>query len=967
LSQAQNTNLDSLENVLKQQIADTSRVNILSKLASDFDDVDMDKSLDYATQLLTLTKTINHKQGQINAYEILARVYHAKTYSLDTIIATCDAGISVTNEINDTLRELRFLSVKALAYEQVGLTEKALSLQQQILKTAKRLNSKIKIMIALNSIGTLLVQIEKQQTAKGYYKKAIKYAEEIGNPRYIAYGKANLAGVYYTEKNYDSTLILLEYSLEYSQNANDNYGISIGLLNIGRVYLDKSQIKQSYEYLIKGYKVALDLNRTDVTTLALSFLSDNYFAQKKHSKSIEVAKEGLKLLDKGGNIHHQLDFYEDLTNNYETIQQFDSAFKYQKILHELNDSLFNTKKEEQINTLNIKYDVTQKESENKLLKAKTEIVQKTARNRAIIAAALVLALLFAIAWLALFYKSNQQKKELNEVLEEKVKKRTDELITANQELAKIQNIQLLETAKSRFFANISHEFRTPLTLIQAPVEYVLESNDLSNKNYMMLTKALQNSKHLKHLVGQILDLTKLEKGKIELHESKTLFYPLIRRLVANFETYAQQKGISLRFDYELNQKIQLEIDTDKFEKILNNYLSNAIKFTPKNGKIIVATKDLGNRIQLTVTDNGQGIPISELHQVFERYYQVKNSLTGVLLDNESQYTSGTGIGLSLCDDYAKLFNGKVWAESPNEDGKGSTFYFEFPKKEFFRALNSDEQITIEAKTVQFISPPIPIKNTTRNAAELILIVEDNYDLSDFLSEFLTSDYSIIIKENGQEALDWLASTKTFPNLILSDIMMPKVDGFELLEAIKNNDNYRHIPMMMLTARADVKDKLKALRIGVDDYLLKPFNATELKVRIKNIIENYNNRITTINTEEATDIQEGLKISEEDNLWLQKLEITIDANMGNLNLTADFIANKMYISRVQLFRKVKQLTGLTFNKYLNEIRLQKAKVFLETGKVSTIKTTAYLIGFKNAGYFSKLYNERFGKRPSEYFK
>ena len=966
---AQDGKIDSLERLLQQNISDTTRVGILDELSSLYVHQNLDTSYWYAKQLLEFGQQLNDDEVIIIAQRGMSEVYVWQNYGIDTVIAPLNEALKLANKAQLVEQQVYLKNDIGAAYRKFGQLEKALSLFQEALQIAEKENLKAPTIPALMHIALLASHRDDNEKAKTYYLRALKYTKETNNLNEYSAIYNDLSVVYFNEQQLDSSLYYLNEFLEFRERQNSNSGVVLVMSNMGDVYAELGDYEKANFYLEKAYDLAKQTDNTYELTVNLYYRSGLASEEGKYQDAIKYSEELLSLLDDNTDTRLKIACYRQLSESYSSAGQYQNALKYTNLYHTLNDSIFGIEKEQQIKDLEIKYDVAKKDAANELLKAKNENAQKTARNRTIAIVALVLALLFAAGFGVLFYQSNQRRKELNEALEQRVKERTDELLTANQELNEIRTIQLLEEAKSRFFANVSHEFRTPLTLIQAPIEYVLQSNELSNKNYTMLSKAMKNSQQLKHLVGQVLDLTKLEANKLELNETKTLFYPLVRRLVANFETYAQQKQISLRFDYQMNQNIQLELDTDKFEKILNNYLSNAVKFTPKQGKIIVTTKDLGDRIQLSVSDTGQGIPKSELSKIFERYYQAKNSLKGV--SSDKNYTGGTGIGLSLCADYAELFNGKAWAESPNnlngEQEKGSTFYFEFPKKEFFAALTSNEKQIIEARTSVITPLPISIENNTNGSAS-ILIVEDNYDLSSFLSAFLTSDYSIIVKENGQQALDWLAATEQLPSLILSDIMMPKVDGFELLETLKNNGNYRHIPMMMLTARADVKDKLKALRIGVDDYMLKPFNATELKVRVKNIIDNYNNRITTIQTATTNEapIEEQLKISEKDNLWLQQLETEIDTHAGNLSLTADFIASKMYISRARLFQQVKKLTGMTFNQYLNEIRLQKAKTLLETGKAATTKEIAYSIGFKDAGYFSKLYSKRFGKRPSEYF-
>jgi signal transduction histidine kinase/DNA-binding response OmpR family regulator len=666
------------------------------------------------------------------------------------------------------------------------------------------------------------------------------------------------------------------------------------------------------------------------------------------------------------------DIYKDLSDNYADLGNKSLAYDYLTQSNLYRDSLFTKTQNRQITEIENKFYVKEKEIENELLKSEQAKNKGTIRQRTILGIGSVLILILVSILAIVLRRSNAFKSQQNELLGEKVQSRTQELLTANQELDEAKSKQLLASAKFRFFANVSHELRTPLTLIQAPLEASLNSGQLDNKNWTRITRALQSSKKLNELVSQIMDLTKFEANKLQLNETTEVFYLLIRRTIAAFESYTQQKGIKLSLYYEPIKDLQIEIDKEKFERILTNFLSNAIKFTPKGGSIRIVVKDLTNQLQLSVIDTGIGIHAAEIERVFERYYQA-NYNQNAPLGQVNHHAGSTGIGLSLCADYAKLFDGKVWAESQFEGQTGSVFYFEFPKKEVFGQLTTAAKVEVESSIVkengiqkEAIILPIDTKK------DRILVVEDNYDLRHFMVELLSENYEIIEAEHGQEALDILKNIQNdaaskLPSLIVSDVMMPIVDGFELLKQLKLSDDFRHLPVMMLTARSEMKDKLNALRIGVDDYVLKPFHEVELKVRIKNLIHNFQNRITAIRPNEAAEIEQHneLKISESDTNFLVDLENLILKNIDKNGFTAADIADLLLMSRAKLFRKIKELTSLTLNQYITEVRLQKAKELLENKTVNTVKEVTFAIGFKQSSYFSKIYEDRFGRKPSDY--
>ena len=436
------------------------------------------------------------------------------------------------------------------------------------------------------------------------------------------------------------------------------------------------------------------------------------------------------------------------------------------------------------------------------------------------------------------------------LLETEIEKATAQIQKDKQTIEnQAEELRQLDKVKSSFFANVSHELRTPLTLILGSISSVLKSQELSNRNFTLLKKAQQSGKDLLKLVGSILDLSKMESGKMELDEQPHLLFPLVRRIASTFEAHAQRKGIQFAFYYQAEKELQLELDKNKLETILNNLLSNAIKFTPANAKVRVQIEDFGNLIQIAVLDTGRGIHPNDLPHIFNRFYQSNQP--------NAPTEGGTGIGLALSQEFVKLMKGKIWAKS--QLGKGSQFFVQIPRKEI---LGITQPIIDTTSIGKPITDDITQQaaNDSKSNRSTILVVEDNHSLREYIQLILKAEYNVIVAENGQVALEYLKARGTTddenlienpipsrdillhsPSLIVSDIMMPIMDGYQFLEKVKNDDNYRHLPFIMLTARADIQDKLKALRIGVDDYLLKPFEEEELLVRIKNLLNNYQRR------------------------------------------------------------------------------------------------------------------------------
>ncbi len=535
-----------------------------------------------------------------------------------------------------------------------------------------------------------------------------------------------------------------------------------------------------------------------------------------------------------------------------------------------------------------------------------------------------------------------------------LKLRRANLITQEQEA----QLRMLDVAKSRFFANISHELRTPLTLVLGPIHTLLKENQLADKQLNLLQIAKRNGKQLQLLVNEILDLRKLEMGKMTLVQEPTELSSFFNRYVSQFESLAQNNLIDFSIELLADKNLVVQIDREKYRQILYNLLSNAFKFTQKGGKIKVIQTVNKNRLLLEVRDSGSGIHPKDLPHVFDRFFQSNRP------DRPAE--GGTGIGLALCKEYAQLFGGSIHAESKR--GKGSIFKVTFPV-----SVVEDSQLPIahlqEIDTMSY--PPPQQKKGALSLSHIpkltLLVVEDNPELQAYIRLVLEEKYQIITADNGKMALDVLKDDKGGPsvNLIISDLMMPVMDGFQLLEKLKSEDATRHIPVIMLTARAETTDKLKALRIGVDDYITKPFDEEELMIRIENLLKNKAVR----ENESLSDIEQADSepiISETDREWLENFEGYVQKNFSSDILSVSKLAEVFYMSESSLLRQLKRLTGLTAMQYLQEIRLNEARHLLENRDSNSIAQVASKVGYSDTRHFSRRFKQRFGKSPSEYF-
>lgn len=522
--------------------------------------------------------------------------------------------------------------------------------------------------------------------------------------------------------------------------------------------------------------------------------------------------------------------------------------------------------------------------------------------------------------------------------------------------AEANRIKDMDEIKSRFFANISHEFRTPLTLIQGPLQQI-ESSAAGSKDIVSvpvrhIKTMRRNTDRLLELVNQLLDLSKLDSGKMGLQMIRGDVTQLLKALTASFESVAERKGIHYQVHFPDHSSICF-FDKDKLEKIVSNLLANAFKYTPEGGTVSVAADLTDERLRFSVEDSGPGIPKNEFDKIFDRFYQMEGS-----------EEKGSGIGLALVKELVTLYRGQISLNS--EPGKGSRFRVTLPVSK--TAFRDQELVYGQWKSAESYSAPLHderaddynIQQKGSTHLPLLLVIEDNDDLRRFICETVAKHYNVIEAVNGQEGLQ--KATTEIPDIIISDVMMPVMDGFEFTEKVKNDDRTSHIPVILLTAKAGQAHKLEGLGTGADDYLVKPFDAPELLMRLQNLVNQrkllrrkFAGGITLRPTEVA------VKTGEE--VFLQKLMAAIEANMSEDDFGVEELAKALAMSRSQLHRKLVAITGHSPSDILRNTRLLRAKELLQK-KSATPSEVAFQVGFNSHAYFSKCFKEEFGISPSE---
>jgi signal transduction histidine kinase/DNA-binding response OmpR family regulator len=518
----------------------------------------------------------------------------------------------------------------------------------------------------------------------------------------------------------------------------------------------------------------------------------------------------------------------------------------------------------------------------------------------------------------------------------------------------------IDRMKSRFFANISHEFRTPLTLIVGPAKDISEkTKDVDIKRRAGIIK--RNASRLYGLVNQLLDLSKLEAGELKLKASIGNIVSFVKGITLSFESIAERKDITLKVN-TTKEEIETYFDKDKMAKILTNILSNAFKFTAERGEVIVAINEMGMKsVAIKVRDTGIGISREEIPKLFDRFYQVDSSQT--------REHEGTGIGLAHTKELVELHHGTISVDS--KKGEWTEFTIELPLGRDH--LRSDEIVELieqmEEETIvdekEYLSPTTGIQaeisDDIVDDKTMILVVEDNADVREYIKDSLGEEHRIEEAVNGEQGKR--KAEEIIPDLIISDIMMPKMDGNELTRLLKNNEKTSHIPVILLTAKSEQESKIEGLVTGADDYLTKPFDTRELLVRIKNLIDQRRKLQEKFRREIIVNPGD-ITVTSIDEQLLQRAIDTVENNISDPAFDTTTMTKEVGVSRKLLHTKLKALTGQSTGEFIRTLRLKRAAQLLQKG-YGNVTQVAYDVGFQNLSYFAKAFRRQFGQSPSQY--
>lgn len=566
-------------------------------------------------------------------------------------------------------------------------------------------------------------------------------------------------------------------------------------------------------------------------------------------------------------------------------------------------------------------------------------------------ACLIILLLFA-ALLAIIVRAYWTKNRMNMKLsrqKKKLEEQRDQLISLSKQLEEATHAKLV------FFTNVSHDFRTPLTLVADPVEQLLEDKTLTPRQQSLLKVVHKNVHILLRLVNQILDFRKYENDKLELVRANMNLRVQLQEWSHSFQTLALKKHI--HFVLEVNDDradYLMAVDAEKMERVYFNLLSNAFKFTPENGTITVTlstlTKEEGGRYaRLVVADTGSGISVQHIRHIFDRFYQIDVN------------HAGSGIGLALAKAFVELHGGEITVDSV--EGKGTVFtvdipmtVVEEPSADLVQEPRITQQTVVEELEDMETEEQIPDENK-----ECILIIDDNADVRDYVKSLLKEEYTVIEAPDGRAGLK--KAMKYVPDAIICDVMMPVMDGLECCRKLKTELQTSHIPVMLLTACSLDEQRIQGFECGADSYISKPFNSKLLLVRLRNLMDNHKRLKqffgdkTTLSKEPVSDVDKG---------FVDRFRELIEENLADSELSVEDLGSKMGLSRVQLYRKIKALTNYSPNELVRIARLKKAASLLASSE-KTISEITYEVGFTSPSYFTKCYKDYFGESPTDFLK
>ncbi len=952
LGQSQ-SKINSLNNLLTKSSADTNRCNILSHLFTELIRKDIDKAAALNEQSLVLARKINYPKGIAEAIYNQSSVFRLKG-KYDSAMALMERSRPLFKNFPDKLMYADYLGDLGSIYSLKNDPKNALINFMEALKIFRATGIKKNLSLLYNRFGTLYQTQKQYDSALVYYQKSLEINNATGFKLGSSVNLTNIGIIYVDKGDHLKAIEYTQKAYEIKEKLGDKQGLEKCLNNIGTSYMNLGKVQLAIQYhekalaLAEDYKSNLDIARA-YTNLGFDYQKGNNF-----NNAIEYALKGLKEAKQINDIKLLRETSRVLFESYASLKKFEEAYNYHLMFKQYSDSIENEDQMKAMSEIQTKYNVATKEKEITDLtvqKKSQELQIQTLRAWY----SLAIGSFVAMIGLALFfYYRSRVSRKLSEKLEE------------------------INEMKSHFFANLSHEFRTPLTLMLGPTEKLLATASDIDKPWLELIH--RNASRLLFLDEQLLEFTRIDSGsqKIKLLAGNILIP--VRSIAESFVYLAEKQNINFTFLLP-EEPMEVCFDADILEKVTGNLLSNAFKYTNLKGSVELKVTEeeisteqssskenqgLSRFVRIDVADTGIGIPENKQEQIFDRFYQLNHNLGNTV--------GGYGIGLALTRELLNLHHGFIRLKS--DEGNGSLFsvflplensaYSETELKELKPYMPEMrrvyEQISPEGKG-SFSVPDLssPQESPDEDGQFHILVVDDNSDMRHYIKEILLEQYIVTDADNGKSGFE--EACNLLPDLIITDVMMHPVNGIEFCRNIKTDERTSHIPVIMLTALSGSREKIEGLETGVDDYLTKPFSTRELIIRIQNLIEQ-RIRLRQVFSSNLILGPKAISVTSSDEKFLIKLISLIEENIDNPELDNEFLLQNIAMSRSQLHRKIKALSGQPITGFVRVIRIKRAAQLMEL-KFGNVSDIMYAVGFNNQSYFTKCFREVYSVTPSDY--
>lgn len=856
-------------------------------------------------------------------YEEMRRFMNAN--AMDSAQRALDSALSVFQQLGAQQEVARCYNYYCGINRRLGDFPKALNYGLRSLRINEALKYQPGIADALMYVGNVYLSIKKLDEALSAFSRALVIDRATNSHARIARDLLNIGAVYQKKRNQQLALDRYRKALEISRQLDNKILERILLTNIGSALRDEGRPDSSIIYLNRALAIArkYDIERAHL----LNDIVETYLKLDNPGAAKDYAVLAVKAAERERNLDQLQYAWLILSRAHGALGDYTNAYNAMDEHAALKDSLLNKEKIRILNNLNIKYETEKKELVISQLKQE-KAAARFRRNTYLVSGILVALILL------LLFNRQRMKNRKNRKLYEKERE--------------------LEQMKTTFFSNISHEFRTPLTLILGPIHSLRDVTDNPEITRQLNTME-NNAQRLLGLIDQLLYLSKLESGKLEFSPVKQDIVTLIRGNVMNFSSMAASRKIDLSVNTPFYSLV-MNFDKEKMETVLINLLSNAFKFIPDGGSIRVfaevAEMQNGDNLAIRVQDSGIGIAEKDIPHVFDRYYQGE--------EGQKSFRAGSGIGLAMVKELVKLHKGTI--EIFSKAGEGTELKISIPLGTDYELeeICPEDEISISKDGEKVVPADIKTSENGENGKPLVLLIEDNTDVTNYIKDVLQKDYTVLSAADGEAGI--IKALENIPDLVISDVMMPKKDGYEVCDALKEDERTSHIPLILLTAKAGHDHKMEGLRKKADEYITKPFHPKELLLIAGNLIHS-RKLLQEKYRKELVLKPMGITAPSMEEAFLQRLVHTVEEKMDNEDFTVANLASEIGMSRSQLHRKLHALTNQSATEFIRDYRLNRAMEMIQH-HVGSAAEIGYKVGFSSPSYFNKMFLQKFGVTPGQ---